>query len=611
MNGLVSRWFYIYPLSILGCYFSQMDDGTLLSGHLSITKVEPNVWVVGTKVQVHGNGFLEKEKGKMFASFEGNIGSESISFDVEMDCEHQGLCGFVVSSTLGIPKDVYNIEGIFSVTRLGDRKETYSIPFIFSYLSQLKPTIREVRPRTWYPGEEVIIEGDGLLIGGKGAEGESFIRLSGEITNNNVKKNIDQTFILSSNNRIEGRFQYLPQRFDFGRINAELVVVNHMDDVLLYSNHIELEIEIRPPFIEKVYPSEVGRGELLRFLGKGFLPPTLFTTTLFRFIGTYQSSAGILVYGDHTPLFFSVDSVIKNSEAVMVVSPAIGKDGLLTGFGHESAKLEGVIAPLILYNDSLILGEYLSTTIKVKPQTQVVYIKFFPSFKEGLAMFGLEILDKEVMNRIYEVCSGDYADFSVEFRLTKPEDIVEYITVEVMGKDPNDAGLLGLDNYLYKDTGNLIFDELIGGLNVSNQAKGYYGYGGVFVESFLVFSHKLNKMEMGSQAFDDIFGHFSPKLGGKPVKEGEYPNGIRREKIAKAIWVLGNIIGDTITHEVGHALGLSSLNEDFHNPGDNPGYIMDAGVFRSFEERAQLPSAPKRIFAPYDVEYLKKILPKK
>ena len=75
--------------------------------------------------------------------------------------------------------------------------------------------------------------------------------------------------------------------------------------------------------------------------------------------------------------------------------------------------------------------------------------------------------------------------------------------------------------------------------------------------------------------------------------------------------MLGNVIGDTVSHESGHSLGLANVNGEFHDPGDNPGYIMDAGGFRPFEERAQLggPGVFERVFAPYDRAYLEATLP--
>jgi hypothetical protein len=178
-----------------------------------------------------------------------------------------------------------------------------------------------------------------------------------------------------------------------------------------------------------------------------------------------------------------------------------------------------------------------------------------------------------------------------------------------MGRDPNGAGLLGLDNTFGKDVGNLRMADLIGGYNAESENAGYYAYGGIFIESFLAFSAQLNGKEMASAEFDRIFGPFMPDLGGRPVAASEYPGGGRDDLIAEAILRLGNLIGDTVSHEVGHALGLASVDGEYHDPGDNPGYIMDAGAMRPFEERVQLPGASPRVFAPYDRAYLESILP--
>jgi hypothetical protein len=52
---------------------------------------------------------------------------------------------------------------------------------------------------------------------------------------------------------------------------------------------------------------------------------------------------------------------------------------------------------------------------------------------------------------------------------------------------------------------------------------------------------------------------------------------------------LGNLIGGTLSHEIGHSLGLANpFMEGFHNAGDAPNRIMDSGGNRPFVERAEL-----------------------
>jgi hypothetical protein len=73
--------------------------------------------------------------------------------------------------------------------------------------------------------------------------------------------------------------------------------------------------------------------------------------------------------------------------------------------------------------------------------------------------------------------------------------------------------------------------------------------------------------------------------------------------------VLGNLVGNTITHEVGHSLGLSAIDGEFHNVGDNPGWIMVSGSFRPFAERAEIDGYAPAVFSPFNRAYLQSVLP--
>jgi hypothetical protein len=84
----------------------------------------------------------------------------------------------------------------------------------------------------------------------------------------------------------------------------------------------------------------------------------------------------------------------------------------------------------------------------------------------------------------------------------------------------------------------------------------------------------------------------------------------RVQEIKCAIWVLGNLIGTTMTHEVGHSLGLANpYGEGFHDPGDLPNRLMEAGGNRPFNERAELKGEGPAVFCDDAFTYLRTILP--
>ncbi|HSR95982.1 MAG TPA: hypothetical protein VLM79_02875 [Kofleriaceae bacterium] len=124
-------------------------------------------------------------------------------------------------------------------------------------------------------------------------------------------------------------------------------------------------------------------------------------------------------------------------------------------------------------------------------------------------------------------------------------------------------------------------------------------------------------------AFDQIFDPFRPDRGGEPVRSVDLADGPpplvegagcpaegRAQQIRCAIFVLGNLVGGTVAHEVGHSLGLANPYQDgFHDPGDAPNRLMDAGEARSFLERAQLMGQGPAVFCDDEYAYLRRILP--
>ena len=73
---------------------------------------------------------------------------------------------------------------------------------------------------------------------------------------------------------------------------------------------------------------------------------------------------------------------------------------------------------------------------------------------------------------------------------------------------------------------------------------------------------------------------------------------------------MGNLVGGTLSHEIGHSLGLANPYADgFHDAGDAPNRLMDAGGDRPFLERAELLGQGPGVFCDDEYAYLRQIMP--
>jgi hypothetical protein len=246
---------------------------------------------------------------------------------------------------------------------------------------------------------------------------------------------------------------------------------------------------------------------------------------------------------------------------------------------------------------------------------------------ESLRAYGLRALDTAIRERVLDVMARDYAGINLELRTEEPDDLDLYTIVEIAGEDPNQQGLLGYDNTPGKDFNNERLHDRIGSFNAQTEAEGFAAYGGVFVESMFTFSsHPPAGLvaDAPSPLFDAIFDPLREDRGGRPVSSTDdvdggitvpdsgaaCPGTDRPTQVACAVWTLGSLIGTTASHELGHALGLAQpmVTNAFHNLGDGPSRLMDAGAQRPFEERAELGDGPG-VFCESSYQYLRNILP--
>jgi hypothetical protein len=303
------------------------------------------------------------------------------------------------------------------------------------------------------------------------------------------------------------------------------------------------------------------------------------------------------------------------------------EDGLASAVNirNEPGLFEGLVTPVISYNGTEVEGSTSPLGFRLEPVKQVVWVNFTPAYKEALRDFGLRAVDGRIRARALDVIRRDFASLNVEIREEPPADYALFAQVDIGGRDPNGLGLLGYDNTPGKDTDNRRLYDRIGGTNAQTQEDGFPGYGGVFIQSLFGYSEhpgELAEPVRPTTHFDLLFDPFRPDAGGRPVLASDLSSslptaapescpeqtGERPEQIACAIHALGTLVGGTISHELGHSLGLADpYGPSIHNEGNQADRLMDAD--RPFEERAEIQGEGPSRFCQEEYDYLRQILP--
>jgi hypothetical protein len=387
-----------------------------------------------------------------------------------------------------------------------------------------------------------------------------------------------------------------------------------------------IEFEMLPPRVDEISPRQGSRGQKVTIEGRGFLPDddARETGMYLVFEGTFTPDdtriPARIFEGPTAELKVPLEVVNEQLIEQDVWYSVDRSTGLLEGLGATPGFFDGRVTPVVYDSRGEQQGEAWTGNFRVLPTLQVVYVRFLPGFSRALETYGLRNVETEIRQRVLQVMRRDYARVNVEFRTEAPDDFVEYTTIEIGGPDPSGLLNFGYDNSFNeagKDIGNLYLSDYLGGVNRRSENAGFLPYGGVFIESFVAFSQQLFPDGFGtSDAFDRTLEPFMPGLGGDPVLATEWPQGPRRAAIQNAIDLIGNLTGHTASHEIGHSLGLSwfpttveGYEERFHNDPPGTGLIMDAGIDRPFEERAELEGAGPAVFSGDNLRYLQTILP--
>ena len=612
---------------------THLDTG--LDG-LALTAVNPRVVVPGSTLHLDGASFVDTAFGASRLRLRGTFtaeggGSGSVAVDASLPAR------FVDFSRLELKVDAAFLKFFPASDGRFDGTATIEVDSTLDYATheseplnlrlevhdELTPRLDQLEQReVIYVNHPVQVTGDGLLLGG--GEGQTMAVVEGCFVPERggsctpVARAEVPVVPASPYDRTRGSFAFAPGIAGIrpGSFRAQVKLKNVRESAARSA-----EWTLLPPSVSSVGAS-ASLGQFLDVRGGGFVGGQSGQQTALALQGTFTKKGGATV-----PLDIIVVPRFSSGPLVRYVLNEDDALGEAIDLRKETGTFSGTITPIISTATDSVTGDTTPISFRIAPVKQVIYVRFLPSYVESLRHFGLRALDSRIRARVLEVARRDYATVNVEFREQKPEDFAMYAQVDISGPDPNGQGLLGYDNTPGKDRGNRRLFDRIGGVNATTQEDGSAGYGGVFIDSLFAFSKHpmagVRTIDGADPMFDAIFDEFRDDTG-LAVTADDFAGGSiptltsssgcpatdRRQAAACAVWVLGSLIGTTTTHEIGHSLGLANPDADgFHNFGDEPERLMDAGANRPFKERAELEGEGPARFCGEEYDYLRRILP--
>jgi hypothetical protein len=623
----------VFTALLLASCAKPADSGDPLQPPASVilTGVSPQVVLPGTKLVLTGNNLASSASHTLYLGLAGKELSFNVNVlslekaEVEVDSEALRKVG----------------EGTFKGEAWIVSKNTFGhtmghkLPISLTFKEHVTPTLQDVGQGLVYLNSQVKVLGDNFLLG---SEGNTVVEVKGCFAPNGSNNSCPGSGLQTAaqvkltpdkdDDRGRGTFEFSPSIVGLapGSFTGTVTLINqHADGMETKSQPLSTTFQLDVTRIHRLDQSQVSLGELLDIRGAGFVGGPDKGSTLVSFTGTFTPK-------DDKPRQVTFDVVpgYRNggwAQSVLEEGNGIGKTIKVR---KERGTLEGTWTPTVYWGGKSQKGLPIKLSINIAPVRQVVWVRFSEEWKDGLRMFGLLAADAQIRKRILGAMKQAYEGINVDFRTDMPEDFKLYVKLDLGGKDPNGLGLLGYDNTPGKDVENLRLYDWLGGVNALTQQDGYPGYGGVFLESILGFSEHppkgVYKSPLKSPLFDQIFDPFRPDRGGNEVTTAEAlaagdPDSTkgcptqdddRVKKARCAIRVLGNIVGSTSAHELGHSLGLADPYGPptaFHNPGDEPNRLMEGGQGRPFEERAELNGKGPAVFCDEEFLYLRNILP--
>lgn len=561
---------------------------------VSLEPVEAGLLMPGGYFGIRGSGFLEG------ATFEVSLTLSEVQYLLESRLTQTGALEARWPVDLGISLPQGPQSGTLEVrVKLLEAEGLAQTSWRADLAQRIAPQLTELSPWT-APNSARPVSAARMLREG---EGESLLILDGVLSTQGGARTITVRAPLSKVSLDRSQAQWIADPREWGiqpgSFEGAARLMNRSHVGVDEGPIISVSLSYRAPQLTGPLSASLSRGQRLDLTGWGFLGGEERGFTLLSFNGTFEPFNTL-----HEPIAWSDLTLetgwVSGDELSLVVSPDLDEDCEGPELGAEPGILSGMITPSIILGEELVQGEPLSFELEIKPTKQVVFLSFLPAFIDSLRLFGLRNVSGRVVDEIIRVVERDYEGINLEIRREPPTDFELFSIVEIGGPDPNSQDLFGLDNTTGLDLCNQRLNDYLAGRNADSGGT----FGGIFVESFLNLSPKRGDNPLSDPLFDEIF---DPVLS-RPAKTGE--TGARAEQVERAVKALGHLIGNTLSHEIGHSLGLPMYPGcgQYHNaPGELQ--IMDCGRDRPFLERVGLdPRGPARWTAE-NRQYLERILP--
>jgi hypothetical protein len=605
--------FSILIASLMSTQCTTSDDysdrmGQLNQLTLALSPVRAGTLLPGGRFYIHGSGLLAR------ATYTVTLLLPEESPSMSATLIDSGSLEVMIPVDYGLSLSPGALMGALVVHASLDQaygEETISFSAQLTHL--LSPQIDTINAWT-APGTPSVINAAQLLLPG---EGQSSIFINGQLTNADGRvTQVSSQALLEGVNSMRDQGYWVATPIDWGIepgiFTGQVKIINQAQAGVAESPWFtDVTFTYRRPQVTSVQVGQsefasssatilgAHRGEWMQFKGWGFIGASLGGITTLRFQGSFTPHNTLASPQSWSDL--PLNAEWRSGEHLQAYLDVTYDDQCESeDLGGRPGSLSGEITPIIDFGGLLIEGERTPIELEILGNRQVIYISFLPAFTDSLRLFGLRNVSAQVIDEIIGIVSRDYEGINVDLRLTPPEDYALYSVIEIGGPDPNAQSLFGLDNTAGLDLCNQRLDDVLGGKNADSGGT----FGGVFVESFLNLSPRRGDNPLADPLFDEIF---DPVIA-TPATVNEV--GDRALIVDRAIRALGHLVGNTLTHELGHSMGLPVFAGcgQYHNaPGELQ--IMDCGQDRPFIERVGLDPRGVARWTPENEQYLKKILP--